>query len=104
MQKPLDKLFLLLISLSFILSATETDVGEVHHTFFDQFDTYIKNEQVFLDNTFAVQSLDDSPLVYFTKKYNNFLLYRLKKVSFQPILQYSRACPKDFILNSVWLI
>ena len=49
MTRWLYKLLLATLSFAFFLSATETDVGEYHNTFFDQFDTYTKTENVSIE-------------------------------------------------------
>ncbi len=51
----LQKILFVVISLSFFISATEMDLGEAHNTFFDDYDTYVKTEQVSLDHVSAIQ-------------------------------------------------
>jgi len=46
MVRTLYKIIFVLISCSFIISALEINIGKAHNTFFDEFDTYIKAEQV----------------------------------------------------------
>jgi hypothetical protein len=45
MRPILLKIFILLLSCCFFTSATETDIGSYHQTFFDDYDTYIPTEQ-----------------------------------------------------------
>jgi len=44
MRPILLKIFILLLSCCFFASATETDIGSYHQTFFDDYDTYIPAE------------------------------------------------------------
>ena len=36
------------------------DLGEVHNTFFDEYDTYVKAEQVSVDHSVAIQQEHNS--------------------------------------------
>jgi hypothetical protein len=40
------KFLFVAIGFSFFISATEMDIGDSHNTFFDDYDTYVKTEQV----------------------------------------------------------
>jgi hypothetical protein len=40
------KFLFVAIGFSFFISATEMDIGDSHNTFFDEYDTYVKTEQV----------------------------------------------------------
>jgi hypothetical protein len=60
MRSFLLKILILIVSCCFFISATETDIGTYHQTFFDDDDTYIPsaqqnleapNNQVFLQKT-----------------------------------------------------
>jgi len=46
MRPFLLKIFILLLSCCFFTSATETDIGDYHQTFFDDYDTYIPSEHM----------------------------------------------------------
>jgi hypothetical protein len=46
MQKWLYKFLFVGIGFPFFISATEMDIGDSHNTFFDEYDTYVKTEQV----------------------------------------------------------
>ncbi len=54
------------ISFSFFISATEMDLGEAHNTFFDDYDTYVKTEQVSLDHASAMQQVHDTRAWFIT--------------------------------------
>lgn len=43
------------ISFSFFISATEIDLGDSHNIFFDEYDTYVKTEQVSVDHSQVIQ-------------------------------------------------
>ena len=46
MLKWLYKFLFVAIGFSFFISATEMDIGDSQNTFFDEYDTYLKTEQV----------------------------------------------------------
>jgi hypothetical protein len=46
MLRWLYNLLFVAIGFSFFISATEMDIGDSHNTFFDEYDTYVKTEQV----------------------------------------------------------
>ncbi len=46
MVKWLYKILFVLISCSFVISALEINIGKANNTFFDEYDTYMKTEQV----------------------------------------------------------
>jgi hypothetical protein len=43
----LHKMLFVVVSLSFFISVTEMNIGEAENTFFDEYDTYVKTEQVY---------------------------------------------------------
>ena len=105
MVKWLHKLLFIAISFSFFISATEMDLGECHNTFFDEYDTYVKTEQVSLDqSTVEQQTHDTYALVYYVFDYYQSLRQQ------EPILTYPKkdysntSPPKLFLRNSVWRI
>jgi uncharacterized protein YxeA len=46
MLKRVYKFLFVAIGFSFFISATEMDIGDSQNTFFDEYDTYVKTEQV----------------------------------------------------------
>ncbi len=50
MIKWLYKILFVAITFSFFISGTEMDLGDCHITFFDDYDTYVKTEQLSVDN------------------------------------------------------
>ena len=105
MVKWLHKLLFIAISFSFFISATEMDFGEVHNTFFDEYDTYVKTEQVSIDHADIQQQLQQK----LWKVVSLFYYY------YSPILENRSshkaayiACsdspPKLYLRNSVWRI
>ncbi len=92
-------------SISFFISATEMDLGECHNTFFDEYDTYVSEEKVSLNqsvisledhNTYILNliflsynSLKDAHAVSFRHEYFSYTNYNTHKL---------------FLRNSVWRI
>ncbi len=105
MHKWLYKILFVVISFSFFVSATEMDLGECHNTFFDEYDTYVKTEQVSFDNTPLQQHQTDTYafLAWFIGYYKIAGHYsELSKAPFLRINKHSRN--KIFLRNSVWRI
>lgn len=106
MSKWLSKILLIVISLSFFTSAVELNVGAFHHTFFDEYDTYVKAEQVSFDHA-TVDAPDDNPnfllASVFSFYYSSIIA---QQVSFEHFRNYhlNHYQPKLFLLNSVWRI
>ncbi len=105
MVKWLYKILFVVISFSFFISATETDLGVCHNTFFDEFDTYAKAEQVSVDHaSFVEQQPDHFVLLccffgdYKSIKGQELFTYRL------PADYFNYYPPKLFLRNSVWRI
>jgi len=101
------KIFILIISCCFFTSATETEIGSCHQTFFDDYDTYIPAEKV-LQQSLAKQV---SPQKKVLPLYNQ--LSTFNGVSFLQSRQYdckatchwlSAGTRKIFLYNSVFLI
>lgn len=106
MSKWLSKILLIFISLSFFTSAVELNVGAFHHTFFDEYDTYVKAEQVSLDHA-TVDAPDDNPHFLFASVFS--FCYKsiiAQQVSLEHFRNYhlNHYQPKLFLLNSVWRI
>jgi hypothetical protein len=105
MVKWLTKILFLTISISFFISAIEIDLGECHNTFFDEYDTYIKSEQVSVDHSATLQQEHDTYILL----YNFFTCYNALKGKPEGVKHHSTACynhypPKLFLRNSVWRI
>ncbi len=87
------------------MSATELDFGNVHNTFFDEYDTYVKTEQVSHDNTILQQNETDTfAFLAWLKGY-----YKIDGQSNDlikaPLLTLNKHCSnKIFLRNSVWRI
>jgi hypothetical protein len=104
MVKWLYKILFILLTFSFFTSAVEMDIGENHHTFFDEYDTYVKAEQVSFHVNAPVQD------------HNIFSLVSLFTINqFAPGIEQSsvknqfNACinhfpSRLFLRNSVWRI
>lgn len=102
MIKWLQKILFIAISFSFFISATEMDLGKSHNTFFDEFDTYVKTEQVSLDHATFLQQ-DDDIYTLTISQYQAFeeQLQIVKNLH----LAYCNHFPsKIFLHNSVWRI
>lgn len=70
MFKWVYKIILVVIAVSFFISATELSIGKCRNTFFDNYDTYVRTEQVSFDHiTAASHNNDDYFLVSFTRFY-----------------------------------
>jgi len=105
MVKWLKKILFVAICLSFFISATEMDLGGVHNTFFDEYDTYVKAEQVSLDHAEAQQQQHDAYtfICYFLNQYNA----SNGQASFakHPAEDYYNCYPpRLYLRNSVWRI
>lgn len=105
MVKWLHKILIIVISLSFFISATEMDLGEAHNTFFDDYDTYVKTEQLSLDQASAMQQENDAyALLYYTINHYNASKEQSVRIQYPPANYYDPQSPKLFLLNSVWRI
>ncbi len=105
MGKWLHKLLFVVISISFFISATEMDIGEAHNTFYDEYDTYVKTEQVSVDHSEVKQQ--QQKLLEFVSLLFPYLPSFTKKALQLPKTNYV-ACkasfPKLFLRNSIWRI
>ena len=106
MVKWLHKLLFVAISFSFFISATELDLGEAHNTFFDDYDTYIKTEQISVDHSDVIQQQQQELyefVSFLCSVHNNF--FAEKKLSQRiKYTTYNASPPKLFLRNSVWRI
>ena len=105
MIKCLYKILFISITFSFFISATEMDLGNAQNTFFDDYDTYVKTEQVSLDEASAMQQEHYThALVYYI--INHCYTSKGQSVCIQyPSANYNiKQSPKLFLLNSVWRI
>ncbi len=105
MMKWFQKILFVVISLSFFISATEMDLGEVHNTFFDEYDTYVKTEQVSVDHTVAIQQEHDTyALIDYLFNHYKGLNNQSKNCNHQQFAYYNHYPSKLFLRNSVWRI
>lgn len=105
MVKWLHKILFVAISISFFISATEMDLGEVHNTFFDEYDTYVKTEQVSIDQASITQPQQDAyALLYSVFFCCKVLGLQQTVILHQPEDYYNHYPPKLFLRNSVWRI
>lgn len=107
MRSFLLKICLFVVSCCFLTSATETDIGSYHQTFFDEYDTYapcekqilqVEKKQVSPQETVLVLSGCDTPF---------YFLFLLQPISFKSELPVSSLRKKDrkiFLHNSSFLI
>lgn len=101
----LYKILFILIGVSFFISATEINLGEAHNTFFDEYDTYVKTEQVTVDHA----SIQEHQSTGYVLLYHLLWHYRSFAVASKPI---ESTCftsdnlypPRIFLRNSVWRI
>lgn len=105
MVKWLTKILLIVISIFFFISATEMNLGECHNTFFDEYDTYVKAEQVSLDHAATTQHEHDT----YVFLYNLITHYKVLQGQSESIKHpchayYTHYPPKLFLRNSVWRI
>ncbi len=105
MVKWLQKILFVVISLSFFISATEMDLGEVHSTFFDEYDTYVKAERVSVDHSVAIQHEHNTyALIYYLFNYYKGLNNQSEKSNHHQFAYCNHYPPKLFLRNSVWRI
>lgn len=105
MVKWLHKILFIAIGFSFLISATEMDLGEAHNTFFDDYDTYVKTEQLSLDHASALQQEHDTyALPYYIINHYNASKEQSVSIQYPSANYYNRQSPKLFLLNSVWRI
>lgn len=105
MMKWFQKILVVIISLSFFISATEMDLGEVHNTFFDEYDTYVKAEQVSVDHSVANQQEHETYafLHYLFSQYSG-LNNQSENRNHHQFAYCNHFPPKLFLRNSVWRI
>jgi hypothetical protein len=60
MLRWLHKILFIVISLSFFISATEINLGECHNSLFDEYDTYVKTEDVSVEQATTFQQQQDA--------------------------------------------
>ena len=105
MVQCLYKILYIVISFSFFISATEIDLGESHNTFFDEYDTYIKTEQVSIDHDVTLQQQhNDYAFIYYIIIHYKSLNSQAKTDKHPQLAYYHRYPPKLFLRNSVWRI
>jgi hypothetical protein len=105
MIKRIHKILVLVICISFFLSAAEMDIGNTNNTFFDEYDTYLKEDNLSIDYTLFSA---EEQLIYFVTP-GLFLLglidhidASLKNTTFNSQITYNTS--KLFLYNSVWRI
>ncbi|HEV8080075.1 MAG TPA: hypothetical protein VGP43_05135 [Chitinophagaceae bacterium] len=106
MMKWFQKILFIVISLSFFISATEMDLGEVNNTFFDEYDTYVRAENVLLNqSSFSCEEQNTCISTSLFLAY--YSLYKTHVPSdtrheYSSYLNFNP--PKLFLRNSVWRI
>ncbi len=105
MVKWLHKILFIAISFSFFISATEMDLGEAHNIFFDDYDTYVKTEQLSLDQASGLQQEHDTyALLYYIINHYNTSKQQSVRIQYPTANYCHPQSPKLFLLNSVWRI
>ena len=105
MHKWLQKIIFIVLSVSFFISAVEMDIGEARNTFFDEYDTYVRTEQVSLEQTEVIQQEHDalafiSCLISQYKSLNDPADW----VRHSPPRYFNLYPPKIFLRNASWRI
>ncbi len=102
MAKVFYKILLVIVAISFFMSAEEINPFNGHDTFFDQYDTYVRTEQISLDfHGFATDVNDIDSMTFYTSAY--FLLpgqYEPARTN-EPVENIPFYPPKRFLLNAV---
>ncbi len=81
------------------------DLGECHNTFFDEYDTYVKTEQVSIDNATTFQHQNDTYIfLYNLISHYKDLYNQPENIKHQCNAYYTPYPPKIFLRNSVWQI
>ena len=105
MAKWLFKILLTIVSLSFFISAIELDVGEAHNSFFDEYDTYVKTEQVSLDHSATIeQDQDKYGLIDYVMSHFKVLKDHSQDGNCTHLTYHDLHPRKLFLRNSVWRI
>ncbi|MEJ7830587.1 MAG: hypothetical protein WKF91_20425 [Segetibacter sp.] len=95
----------MVISLSFFISVTEMDMGEVHNTFFDEYDTYVKAEHVSIDHSVATQHEHKIyALIYCLFNHYKGLNNQSENRNHHRFAYCNHYPPKLFLRNAVWRI
>lgn len=101
----LRKLLLIAIGISFSISAIEIDLGMCQNTFFDEYDSYVKEEQVSIENGSAIQQEHDTyAFIYYLIHQYQPSGYQAAIFQHQPVDYCKHYPPKLFVRNSVWRI
>ncbi len=101
----LHKLLLFAIGISFSISAIEIDLGPCQNTFFDEYDSYVKEEQVSVENSSATQPEHETyASIYYLIHQSQPSGYPTASFEHQPLDYYNHYPPKLFVRNSVWRI
>lgn len=105
MVKWLSKILLIVISISFFISATEMNFGECRNTFFDDYDTYVKSEKLSIDHAATLQQdHNTNALIEFLFSQYQALQEQLQTVQYSRSAYYNHYPSKLFLRNSVWRI
>ena len=105
MLKWLSKILLIVISASFFISATELNIGECNNTFFDEYDTYLKAEQLSINNSaFIEQNHHSYTLIDFLTSQYQPLGKHHQVIHYLNLAHYNHFPVKLFLRNSVWRI
>ena len=103
MIKRIYKILFLVISISFFISATEMDLGNMQNTFFDEYDTYLKADNVSIDYT--TFSSEDQDIHFVTPPFAHWIINHVDVVLNKAHLWYgNNNTTKLFLHYSVWRI
>lgn len=81
------------------------NVGECRNTFFDEYDTYIKAEQLSIDHATSLQKdYDTYTLIGFVISQYQALQEQPQSKQYSHLAYYNHYPPKLFLRNSVWRI
>ena len=104
MVKWFRKILFIVLSFSFFIAAAEMDFGECHHTFFDDYDTYVKSEQISLHHPVTTQHHSDYVLFDYLPDQCKALIDQTKTAKRPQLTCNNHYTPKLFLRNSVWRI
>lgn len=81
------------------------DLGDCHNTFFDEYDTYISEEKIALNqSTFSLEDQNTNILNSILHAHNSLNVAQAALFKHEYFLYADYNAPKLFIRNSVWRI
>ncbi|MDE3144474.1 MAG: hypothetical protein KGL19_09985 [Bacteroidota bacterium] len=102
----LNRILLVIVSLSFFISASEIDLGAAHNTFFDEYDTYQKADDISLNSSDECQTPENKPFILNEGKTNSFVFAGRNRKEISSAFHFIKSDTQDklFIFYSVWRI